>query len=279
MDSMDSMDVLLQSHSDFNYLLPPPADSLDPTGDMLKSEPAMRSHEAAFDFSSDRSDSTHYFHQERRHPSHPSRPRAAKQSRQRSCIADMPLCTAAPASAKSARRHSTSSIARKSYACAHSDCTHSFSRQADLERHIDHVHTEDGMKKRFECDYAACPRNASPFHRKDHFRDHLRDQHKEDIPKRGSNAHQTVRRDPSGERSSVVVAKTKTVKKDKSDDELLLDAAARNGEQQRKDGGIQPDWWRCSRCLKRVRVDEHSWTCPTCKGNIEQARHAFRTRF
>ncbi|EPE08207.1 transcription factor c2h2 [Ophiostoma piceae UAMH 11346] len=272
--SSSPMDVLLHSPNEYGFLLSPPADDLDQTSEAMKSDQEMDSQEAAFDVSSDRPASTSYFHHDRRHHGRSSVSKHSRQwSRNQTALL---LCDAMmPAHSKSARRHSTSSITRKSYACRRGDCSNSFSRQADLERHIDHVHTEDGKKKRFECDYPDCQRKKAPFHRKDHFRDHLRDQHKEDIPKRGSNANQIVRHDNGSDRSSgkASASSGKTAKKE-SEDELVPDAAP---HRELKDCVIQPEWWRCSRCLKRVRVEEHKWTCPTCKGRIEQTRQMFRS--
>lgn len=42
-----------------------------------------------------------------------------------------------------------------------------------------HASAED--RNSLPCDYARCSRAADPFSRKDHYRDHLRDYHKEDI--------------------------------------------------------------------------------------------------
>jgi hypothetical protein len=56
-----------------------------------------------------------------------------------------------------------------------------FSRPADLERHYKNVHAPQDEKDRFPCGYPKCKRATSTFTRKDHYRDHLRDSHKEDI--------------------------------------------------------------------------------------------------
>ncbi|PFH61135.1 hypothetical protein XA68_18142 [Ophiocordyceps unilateralis] len=70
--------------------------------------------------------------------------------------------------------------------CLHPGCTaRPFKRRADLDRHYKHRHAPDSVKDSFSCDYPRCSRHQDPFHRLDHFRDHLREFHKEDIEKRG----------------------------------------------------------------------------------------------
>ncbi|KAG6026868.1 hypothetical protein E4U19_002366 [Claviceps sp. Clav32 group G5] len=61
-----------------------------------------------------------------------------------------------------------------------------FKRRADLDRHYKHRHAAEGQKLSFKCDYPHCNRRKDPFHRLDHFRDHLREFHKENVQKRGS---------------------------------------------------------------------------------------------
>jgi hypothetical protein len=73
----------------------------------------------------------------------------------------------------------------RSYVCLITDCTSAgFKRKADLERHQRNVHKAPTEESHF-CDYAKCPRNQEPFLRRDHFRDHLREFHKENLDKRG----------------------------------------------------------------------------------------------
>ncbi|KAG6105044.1 hypothetical protein E4U14_005361 [Claviceps sp. LM454 group G7] len=61
-----------------------------------------------------------------------------------------------------------------------------FKRRADLDRHYKHRHAAEDLKASFNCDYPHCNRRKNSFHRLDHFRDHLREFHKENIQKRGS---------------------------------------------------------------------------------------------
>lgn len=49
-----------------------------------------------------------------------------------------------------------------------------------------HVHRDDSDKESFPCDYKKCNRRKDPFFRKDHYRDHLREYHREDLRKRGN---------------------------------------------------------------------------------------------
>lgn len=88
----------------------------------------------------------------------------------------------------------------------------------------------------FLCDYPACPRMTEGFNRKDRFRVHLQDLHKEDVVKKGG----------------------------KIDDPWL---AGRK---------MYTQWWRCSKCLGRVKVEEHGWECPRDQMKCEDARREYR---
>lgn len=88
------------------------------------------------------------------------------------------------------------------------------------------------------CDYSNCARSSDTFGRKDHYRDHLRDFHKEDMPR------------PKDE--------SKGTWKD-----------------ERK---ISPRWYRCTKCLKRIIVKECGWTCSGCKLDCEDDRRKARTK-
>jgi hypothetical protein len=41
---------------------------------------------------------------------------------------------------------------------------------------------------------------------------------------------------------------------------------------------IDKRWWRCSRCLQRVKTDDHGFQCPTCKAQCEPERVAWRQK-
>ncbi|KAG6012552.1 hypothetical protein E4U54_007460 [Claviceps lovelessii] len=113
-----------------------------------------------------------------------------------------------------------------------------FKRRADLDRHYRHRHAADAQKVSFNCDYPRCSRRRDPFHRLDHFRDHLREFHKEDIEKRGGSV-----------------------------DENWL------GERR-----VSSTWWRCPKCLKRVYIDRNGYECPTCKTACQAKRKEVRRR-
>ncbi|KEZ45195.1 hypothetical protein SAPIO_CDS2653 [Scedosporium apiospermum] len=100
-----------------------------------------------------------------------------------------------------------------------------FKRNADLDRHYKNIHRPAESKETYHCDYAKCSRRSSPFHRRDHFRDHLRDYHKESIAKRGKPIQTNWSEGNSGRK----------------------------------------EWWRCTRCLRRVMVATHGFECPDCK--------------
>ncbi|KAK4100068.1 hypothetical protein N658DRAFT_567759 [Parathielavia hyrcaniae] len=120
-------------------------------------------------------------------------------------------------------------------------CSKTASRQADLERHFRIVHLGDDQKVKYLCDYRRCPRHLLPFFRQDHFRDHLRIFHKEDLLRRGHN---------------------------KADPEWWASRA-----KQALGGG----WWRCSRCLVRVSLSKQGFICPGCGNTCEKERQQYRT--
>jgi len=117
-------------------------------------------------------------------------------------------------------------------------CSKAFRRAADLDRHYKHVHGEESRQEHNACDYPKCQRRGDPFSRKDHLRDHLRDFHKEDLPRRT--------REPKV-------------------DQTWWDARI-----------VGPKWWRCSRCLTRVSLEESGWDCPKCKSACERERRQLR---
>lgn len=123
--------------------------------------------------------------------------------------------------------------------CLHPGCNvKPFKRRADLDRHYKHRHAPDSQKESYRCDYSRCVRRHDPFHRRDHFRDHLREFHKEDIEKRGG-----------------VVS------------------------EEWFDGRYVPaSWWRCPKCLVRIRIERHGYECPTCKTPCQVKRKEARRR-
>lgn len=131
-----------------------------------------------------------------------------------------------------------SAEANGSFVCPYTGCdAKAFKRKADLERHIRHVHVADENKEKFYCDYPKCQRSDDAFHRIDHCRDHYRDYHLEDLARR----------------------------RGESDDWY------------RQRRHVPRTWWRCTRCLQRVRVDESNFECPTCRVACDGKRQRLRT--
>ncbi|KAF2965569.1 hypothetical protein GQX73_g8026 [Xylaria multiplex] len=126
------------------------------------------------------------------------------------------------------------------FICLAHGCTKSFRRKADLERHYAQLHISAEEKAKYPCDWKKCQRHTDPFHRRDHQRDHYRDYHHEDLMRRGSSGKD----DP-------------------------------NWWSTRK---VNLDWWRCARCLGRVRVEEYGYTCPNCGTECEENRRFYRAQ-
>lgn len=103
------------------------------------------------------------------------------------------------------------------------------------------VHRDDDKKPKFQCDYKRCSRHGNPFLRQDHFRDHLRVFHLEDILRRGN----------------------------RENEEWWAGRAAR---------ALHSGWWRCGRCLARVEQADNGWLCPDCGNRCEKERQEFRAR-
>lgn len=145
------------------------------------------------------------------------------------------LSANSPVSAKA------SSTRKGPHTCDHPTCNgKSFNRSADLDRHVKNIHTNEDQKKGFFCDYKKCPRHKNPFFRQDHFRDHLRDQHKEDLIRRSTKPDETFwsTRSPR---------------------------AMDNG------------WFRCNRCLIcRVDIATEGYQCPRCGHACETERKDYR---
>ena len=123
-----------------------------------------------------------------------------------------------------------------------------FTTLAGLERHYRHVHNSND--KFFHCDYAKCSRAKEPFTRKDHYRDHLRDYHKEDL----------------GAAKGEKMAKSAEQKK-------KWQAAQQVWKKERV---IWPNQWRCAKCLRKIYVQLEGWNCTVCKLECEQDRQRSR---
>ncbi|KAK3305382.1 uncharacterized protein B0T15DRAFT_511304 [Chaetomium strumarium] len=140
--------------------------------------------------------------------------------------------------------HPTTSVARPSaqkerYRCRHPGCRAGASRPADLERHYKVRHEEEDKKTKYFCDYKRCSRHKTPFFRQDHFRDHLRTYHQEDLLRRGNKG-----------------------------DKKWWDSRAPHA--------VNEGWWRCGRCLGRVRQAKHGFVCPGCGSPCESERQRYR---
>ncbi|KAK4240221.1 hypothetical protein C8A03DRAFT_13431 [Achaetomium macrosporum] len=140
--------------------------------------------------------------------------------------------------------HPTTSPARpptqkERYQCRHPGCPAGASRPADLERHYKIRHVNEDKKTKYFCDYKRCSRHTTPFFRQDHFRDHLRTYHQEDLLRRGN----------------------------KGDKEWWNSRAAH---------ALNEGWWRCGRCLGRVRQAKHGFVCPSCGSPCESERQRYR---
>ena len=101
------------------------------------------------------------------------------------------------------------------------------------------MHLGAEHKTKHLCDYKKCERHVRPFFRQDHFRDHLRIYHKEDLLRRGT----------------------------KADREWWASRAPRP---------IFKGWWRCSRCLVRVDLDANGFVCDACGSQCEKERQRYR---
>ena len=124
-----------------------------------------------------------------------------------------------------------------------------FTRHADLERHYINVHASTSQDSTYACDYGSCQRSNDPFRRKDHYRDHLRDFHKEDL---GA---------AYGQKTAIDIAKWFERQK--------IWLAERR---------VQPHWWRCPKCLLRVHVAKDGWVCRICKVKCEGDRRTAREK-
>ncbi|KAM0287259.1 hypothetical protein ACHAQH_000573 [Verticillium albo-atrum] len=112
-----------------------------------------------------------------------------------------------------------------------------FRRIADLQRHYTQRHVSEELRGCHRCDHRKCARNQKAFGRLDHYRDHLRDYHKEDICKRNS-----------------------------SIDVDWLESRT-----------VSQKWWRCSKCVIRVDIARHpDHICPKCKTGCEDKRKKYR---
>lgn len=128
---------------------------------------------------------------------------------------------------------SSTGVVATRFQCLVPDCSRQFNRAADLDRHQKFIHNKQAVLPML-CDYPRCGRHENPFHRADHFRDHLRDQHMEDLLKR---EHQG-----NGSASTPVAGHPKWWAS-------------------RSPGAVYRGWWRCGKCFARVSVEKEGWQC------------------
>jgi hypothetical protein len=132
-----------------------------------------------------------------------------------------------------------------------------FSRHYDLERHFGLIHRDKPGQK--NCDYSKCP-NTTRF-RKDHCREHYREYHNEDLLKRSKPSTEKDRKGKDKKNSKRSQDKPETV------EEFL--ATHRH---------MDLSWWRCSKCVARVKVNTDEYTCPRCNLPCEPKRVAWRKK-
>ncbi|KAI0164472.1 hypothetical protein GGR52DRAFT_125098 [Hypoxylon sp. FL1284] len=145
----------------------------------------------------------------------------------------------APRAAAAAAAAAAASDTSGRHVCLVRFCNASpFRRKADLERHYLHKHRDASQKTPFPCDWKRCQRSREPFYRLDHLREHMRDYHNEDLPRRGPN-------------------------KENNSDWW----ASRN---------VDPAWWRCAKCLARIPIDTKGFECAKCKTQCEPERRKLR---
>lgn len=132
------------------------------------------------------------------------------------------------------------------FRCEHPSCwdrrdKFRFNTFTELARHYGDAHPDPIQNEWIPCDYSACKRAEDVFTRKDSYRDHLRDYHQEDIPRR----HKSTKREQ----------------------EWLLQRTLSTGALR---------WWRCGHCLIRVYVNSGGWVCSECQQSCEQERVAIQ---
>ncbi|KAE9376597.1 hypothetical protein N431DRAFT_367711, partial [Stipitochalara longipes BDJ] len=121
-----------------------------------------------------------------------------------------------------------------------------FSRSVDLQRHYTNVHAD--RRNPYICDYANCRRSIKSFRGKNHYRDHLRYFHKEDIG----------------------CARSKEM-----EDKLKSKAKQEGCLEERN---VSHKHWRCAKCLVKNSVDQVGWECPSCRMRCEEERIKARER-
>ena len=87
------------------------------------------------------------------------------------------------------------------YPCLWEGCESDFGRATDLHRHYNSVH----VSVRTDCPHKWCGRTGNHgFSRKDHFKEHLREVHKQDIPKVSNRRNSSEKRSADEEDATTV---------------------------------------------------------------------------
>ncbi|KAK4142051.1 uncharacterized protein C8A04DRAFT_30307 [Dichotomopilus funicola] len=133
---------------------------------------------------------------------------------------------------------SSSPNEKEKFPCPIPGCLKVASRLADVDRHVRMTHVAEAERKKYFCDYKRCARHTDPFFRPDHFRDHLRGFHMEDLLKR------SVRVDRRWWATRAMMEW----------------------------------WWRCNRCFMRVVSEESGYVCSGCGNACEKERQIRRAR-
>jgi hypothetical protein len=148
-------------------------------------------------------------------------------------------------------------------------CGKKFKRPADLDRHYRNVHASPEERTKHECDYKRCAGSNDPFKRKDHYRDHLRDFHKEDIESAKVGEY-TPRKDHYRDHLKDYHKEDLGGSKDR--EHTPREKWETDQKKWPEEWNIDPKWWRCAKCLTRVNTENDGWECPSCNQLCESER-------
>jgi hypothetical protein len=161
-------------------------------------------------------------------------------------------------------------IARPLWVCLAPHCESGpYKSVRDLDRHYKRVHVQrvklvkeepkDEDKDKHCCDYRRCARARDGFTRPERLRNHYRDFHREDLPKKGlSIATKKAAEEAAGEGPTGIKGKAGRSASDLPD-WISTKMVAKK-------------WWRCYTCLKRVDIAKSKFLCPGCSAACEPER-------
>jgi hypothetical protein len=121
-----------------------------------------------------------------------------------------------------------------------------------------------GDKGGLECDYPKCPHKTR--FRKDHCREHYREYHNEDLLKRSK---------PSAEKHKKEKDRKEADKKNSKRSQDKPEAVEEFLATRRH---TDLSWWRCTKCIARVKVNPDGYMCSTCNIACEPERAAWRKK-